>query len=284
MNDIIVAIDFSKGSLHALDYAIDFANHVQSNVMMVWVDGQANQDIAFSGAQPNELRDEARSNMEEILNSKKGSLKNGKLAYKLRKGKVYQEMASQAKASNASLIIAGTHGVTGYEEFWIGSNAYRIVSYAPCPVITVRYDFNMPGEGVKSIVLPIDGTLDTRQKVPFTIKMAKAFGADIHILALYSTSIKTIQRKVDNSARLVQKMISDEGINHYLEKGQSENITNTAINYAIKVNADLIAIMTEQETNASNILLGPFAQQMVNHSPVPVLSIQPHEIYSISTR
>ena len=284
MNDIIVAIDFSKGSIHALDYAIDFANHVQSDVMMVWVDGQANQDIAFSGAQPNELRDEARSNMEEILNSKKDSLKNGKLAYKLRKGKVYQEIANQAKASNASLIIAGTHGVTGYEEFWIGSNAYRIVSYAPCPVITVRYDFDMSGEGIKSIVLPIDGTLDTRQKVPFTIKMAKAFGADIHILALYSTSIKTIQRKVDNSARQVQKMISDEGINHYLEKGLSENITNAAINYAIKVNADLIAIMTEQETTASNILLGPFAQQMVNHSPVPVLSIQPHEIYSISTR
>ena len=284
MNDIIVAIDFSKGSLHALDYAIDFANRVQSNIMMVWVDGQSNQDITFSGTQPNELRDEARKNMEDILESKKGMLKNGKLAYKLRKGKVYQEVANQAKANNAALIIAGTHGVTGYEEFWIGSSAYRIVSYAPCPVITVRYDFDMSGEGVKSIVLPIDGTLDTQQKVPFTIQMAKAFGADIHILALYSTSIKTIQRKVDNSARLVQKMISDEGINHYLEKGQSENITNTAINYAIKVNADLIAIMTEQETNASNILLGPFAQQMVNHSPVPVLSIQPSEIYSISTR
>jgi hypothetical protein len=42
--------------------------------------------------------------------------------------------------------------------------------------------------------------------------------------------------------------------------------------------------MTEQETNANNILLGPFAQQMVNYSPIPVLSIQPKEIYEISTR
>ena len=283
MNEIIVAIDFSKGSLHALDYAIDFANHVKSNIMMVWVDGHLNQDFAFS-AEVNEFRDEANKNMEEILKSRKGALKNGKLSYKLRKGKIYQEIANQAKANNAKLVIAGTHGVTGYEEFWIGSNAYRIVSYAPCPVITVRYDFNMSEEGIKSIVLPIDNTLDTRQKVAFTVETAKAFGADIHILALYSTNIKTMQRKVDNSARQVQKLISDEGINHYLETVHADNITNASINYALKVNADLIAIMTEQETTASNILLGPFAQQMVNHSPVPVLSIQPKEIYSISTR
>jgi len=283
MKEIIVAIDFSKGSLHALDYAIAFANLVKSNIMMVWVDGHVNQDSVFS-TDTNEFRDEAVKNMDEIMRSRKGMMKNGKLSYKLRKGKVYQEMANQAKINNASLIIAGTHGVTGYEEFWIGSNAYKIVSYAPCPVVTVRYDFDMREDGIKSIVLPIDSTLDTREKVPFTINMAKAFGADIHILALYTTSLKAVQRKVDNHARQVQKAITDAGINHYLEGVHAENITNASIDYAIKVNADLIAIMTEQETNASNILLGPYAQQMVNHSPVPVLSIQPKEIYSISTR
>lgn len=283
MKEIVVAIDFSKGSLHALDYAIAFANHVKSNVMMVWVDSHTNQDFAFS-AEVNEFREEAIRNMDEIMKTKKGQLKHGKLSYKLRKGKVYQEIANQAKYNDASLIIAGTHGVTGYEEFWIGSNAYRIVSYAPCPVITVRYDFNIGAECIKSIVLPIDSTLDTRQKVPFTVELAKLFNADIHILALYSTSIKAVQRKVDNYARQVQKYMTDAGINHYIESLQADNITNISIDYARKVNADLIAIMTEQETTASNILLGPYAQQMVNHSPVPVLSIQPKEIYSISTR
>ncbi len=283
MKEIVVAIDFSKGSLHALDYAIEFANHVKSNIMMVWVDSHSNQDFAFS-AEVNEFREEAVKNMEEILKEKKGKLKHGKLSYKLRKGKVYQEIANQAKYNDASLIIAGTHGVTGYEEFWIGSNAYRIVSYAPCPVITVRYDFNIQRDGIKTIVLPVDSTLDTRQKVPFSVEVAKAFNADIHILALYSTTIKAVQRKVDNYARQVQKYISDAGVNHQLESLQADNITNVAIEYARRVDADLIAIMTEQETTASNILLGPFAQQMVNHSPIPVLSIQPKEIYSISTR
>mgnify|MGYP000974535028 CR=1 FL=1 len=81
-----------------------------------------------------------------------------------------------------------------------------------------------------------------------------------------------------------EKKITEAGINQYTETIEADNITNATIKYAQKVNASLIAIMTEQETTASNILLGPYAQQMVNHSPIPVLSIQPKEIYSISTR
>ncbi|HAH60245.1 MAG: universal stress protein [Lentimicrobiaceae bacterium] len=283
MKEIIVAIDFSKGSLHALDYAIELANHQKSNLTMVWVDNNANQEMFFSSA-PNEFREEAIKNLDEIMASKKPKLKSGKLSYKLRKGKVYQEIANQAKANNAELIIAGTHGVTGYEEFWIGSNAYRIVSYAPCPVITVRYDFEITSRPISSIVLPIDNTLDTRQKVPFTIEMAKIFNADIYLLSLYSTPFKAMHKKVDNYTREAQKKITEAGINQYTETIEADNITNATIKYAQKVNASLIAIMTEQETTASNILLGPYAQQMVNHSPIPVLSIQPKEIYSISTR
>lgn len=283
MKDIVVAIDFSKGSLHALDYAIEFANHVKSSIVIVWVDSHVNPDFAFT-PETNEFRDEANKNLEEILKLNKGKLRHGKMTYKIRKGKVYQEIANQAKYNDAFLIIAGTHGVTGYEEFWIGSNAYRIVSYAPCPVITVRHDFIIKPEGISSIVLPIDSTLDTRQKVPFTVQVAKLFGADINLLALNTTTIKSVQRKVDTYTRQVEKFLEEANINFSTESIVADNITNASIDYAQKVGADLIAIMTEQETTASNILLGPFAQQMVNHSPIPVLSIQPKEIYAISTR
>lgn len=282
MKDIIVAIDFSKGSLHALDYAIEFANHVKSNLMMVWVNSQLNQETFNS--ESNQYKDEAVKNFEDLLESKSDKLKYGKLTYKMRKGKVYQEIASQAKAINAGLIIAGTHGVTGFEEFWIGSNAYRIVSYAPCPVITVRYDFNIKPEGIKSIVLPIDNSSDTRQKIPYAVHLAKAFNAEIHLLAIYSTNLKSMQRRVENSALMAQRYIEEAGIKYSLSSKHAENITNSTLEYAQLIDADLIAIMTEQETNASNILLGPFAQQMVNYSQIPVLSIQPKEIYEISTR
>lgn len=282
MKNIIVAIDFSQGSIHALDYAIAFANHMKSNLMMVWVNSKVNHDSLNS--EVNQYKDEAVRNFDELIKAKGESLQYGKLTYKLRKGKVYQEIAAQAKAIDAELIIAGTHGVTGYEEFWIGSNAYRIVSYAPCPVVTVRYDFRIKPEGIRSIVLPIDSSADTRQKVPYAIQLAKSFNADIHLVAIYATTLKSMQRRVENSALMAQRIISEAGITYSVNTRHAENITNATLEYAQFVDADLIAIMTEQETNASNILLGPFAQQMVNYSQIPVLSIQPKEIYEISTR
>jgi hypothetical protein len=60
----------------------------------------------------------------------------------------------------------------------------------------------------------------------------------------------------------------------------SNNISKDTIDYALKIGADLITIMTEQETPA-NILLGVHAQQMVNQSPVPILSIHPVEHFCL---
>ena len=42
--------------------------------------------------------------------------------------------------------------------------------------------------------------------------------------------------------------------------------------------------MTEQEISAKNLLLGPYAQQMVNHSPMPVLSIHPKDLLESLSR
>jgi hypothetical protein len=41
--------------------------------------------------------------------------------------------------------------------------------------------------------------------------------------------------------------------------------------------------MTEQETKTSNIFLGPYAHQMVNHSPFPVLSIHAKDTLATGT-
>lgn len=52
--------------------------------------------------------------------------------------------------------------------------------------------------------------------------------------------------------------------------------------YVKEVDGDLIAIMTEQETSAANIFLGPYAQQIVNRSEVPVLSVHSNGIYDVT--
>jgi nucleotide-binding universal stress UspA family protein len=278
MKKIITAIDFSRCSIHALEYAINLANTVEADIVMVWVD--ASESDSEMAVVSREIRLEKKMQFEELIERYSPALKTGGLTYKIRKGKVYQEIANQAKYDDAILIVTGSHGVSGFEKFWIGSNAFRIVSYAPCPVLTVRLAYQFK-PSIKTIVVPIDSTGDTRQKVPYIVRLAKFFGSEIHILAIYSTNILAIQKKVDIFVEQTARFIHDHGVKFKAEVVQADNITNAIINYSEKVDADLISIMTEHEISAANFLLGPYAQQMVNNSPIPVLASQPKEFQKI---
>jgi nucleotide-binding universal stress UspA family protein len=78
---------------------------------------------------------------------------------------------------------------------------------------------------------------------------------------------------------MVQRHFDKVGVNYitkYLEvKG---NVTTDTIEYAESVNADMIAIMTEQESTFSNLLMGTFAQQMITQSKIPVLTVRPRQV------
>ena len=89
------------------------------------------------------------------------------------------------------------------------------------------------------------------------------------------------KQKVDNYTLQVKKYLEEENVNFVIEKVDADNITNATINYANEINADVIAIMTEQEMTTANLFLGAYAQQMVNHSPIPVLSIHAREYIRI---
>lgn len=279
MKQIIVATDFSKCSLHALEYAINLANKIKANILLVWVDNTRSDESVYTDTTQGS-RKEITEGFDEIIEEYNSKLDPGEITYKIRKGKVHIEVANQAKYSDAMLVVAGTHGVTGFEEFWIGSNAYRIVTYAPCPVVTVRTNHEFSND-MNKIVVPIDSSLETRQKLTFTTKIAKYFKSEMHILSLYSTSIKAVKQKVDNYTLQVKKYLEEENVNFVIEKVNAENITNSTINYANDINADMIAIMTEQEMTTANLFLGAYAQQMVNHSPIPVLSVHAKEYIRI---
>ena len=207
---------------------------------------------------------------------------NGKITYKIRKGKVYREIAAEAKASRAMLVVAGTHGASGFDEFWIGSNATRIVSACECPVITIRAGINIR-RPLHRIVFPVDSTLDTRQKATFTGHLAKLHDAEVHIVRLYSSKVKPIRENVDFYASQVARYFDQEGIKYHIETLEVNNLADAMIAYAKEVDANLISIMTEQETTTSNLWMGPYAQQVVNHSPIPVLSIHSRELMTIAT-
>ncbi|NCA86265.1 MAG: universal stress protein [Clostridia bacterium] len=268
MKKIIVAVDFSTGSIHALRYAIAIANKAQSDILMVWVDKTASPESIYS-ISVEDYRTEAVKRFTELVDQYQPLHTGGKLEYKLRKGKIYLEIVTLAKRRQADLIVMGAHGVSGYEQFWIGSNANRVISNAGCPVITVNSGFELKSE-IKKIVVPIDHYNDTLLKIPFTVEFSRLYQSELHLTAVHATNMETMHRRIENFLDKARKYIDKANVPYHIEYLKSAEITKSTIEYAQSINADLISIMTEQDDNG---LLGPCAQQIVNHSPIPILSM-----------
>ncbi|MCX6269485.1 MAG: universal stress protein [Bacteroidetes bacterium] len=271
MNKIVVAIDFSECSINAFLHSMSIAQHCNGELILLWVEKEANEKEKYQNKSPEHLKD-VQNAFEDMIAKYQPDHPDVNMSWKIRKGKIYKEVTGEAKSVKAMLIVTGTHGAAGFEEFWIGSNANKIVSSSTCPVITIRGGINIQ-RPLKRIVLPIDSAEETRQKSSFTGYMAKKHDAEIFILKLYTSKLKTMRQKVDIYAAQVAEYFVEENIKHQTDQVVCENISDATIEYAAKIDANLIAIMTEQETTTANIFLGPYAHQMVNHSPFPVLSI-----------
>ena len=277
MKTILVAIDFSKNASHALSYALLYANKLDTNIHLIWVDNTSS-DESVTDSIEGELRREKKSYMNKIIDEYQPLLKQGKIEMIFRKGRIYQEISKAAREIKAEMIFTGTHGVSGYEQYWIGSNAYRIVTQAPCPVITVRNDFQF-GKTVKNILLPLDGSLETKQKLPFACNLANSFGSTIHLLEVYNTPIKVIRKRIDQFGQEAKKCLVEQEVDFVLDKIEADNVAASILDYSNSQNIDLIMIMTDQGTTTANKYLGPYAQQLINNSTVPVLSLRAKEYH-----
>jgi len=272
---IIVGIDFSECSINAFEHAITVAQKAKSGIVMVWVNHLDYSKEVFS-TEPKQIVNEVTMRFEKMIEKYEKKLWGYPLEYRIRKGKVYKEVCAIADEVDAFLIVIGTHGSSGFEEFWIGSNANRVVSASKIPVISIRGGIDIDKE-MKTIVMPFDSTKITRQKLPMTSLLASYFNSEVHILGLYTSTLDDLRYRINNYVAQAEDYFKENGVKFKVHFLEPDNITEATIEYAKSVKANLISIMTEQETTTSNLWMGPYAAQMVNHSPIPVLSIHPDD-------
>jgi nucleotide-binding universal stress UspA family protein len=281
MNKLILSgIDFSDCSINALEHAVSIAAKAQANLTMVWVNRPVSGKEIYQIDQEH-IVGEAIKRFEELVNKYQPLLPDGRINYLIRKGKVYQEIVASADELDAFLIVIGTHGSSGFEEFWLGSNANRIVTASSRPIITIRGGVDI-SRTISKIVMPIDSTVESRQKVPLTTLLAKYFNAEIHVLAMNTSSFESVREMVKEYTNQVERYLLENEMKFSLIELDVDNITDATIEYAVKIGANLISIMDEQETATANLWLGPYAQQMVNHSPIPVLCVHAKDLIGMS--
>lgn len=283
MQNILVATDFSGDSINALEHALLWANRLNCNLQLIHVSKNVIFDFPglFNKPESKDI-DELKSMLKKIVERYADSylVKEGTFNYVLREGKPYQQIIEQAEEIDAKIIVVGTHGVSGFEEYLLGSNAFRVVSKSPLPVLTIRHGF--PKMIPLKIVLPIDITNQSRQKVPFVCELAQTFGSIVHVLGVRETDTPEVIYRINQYVLQVEEYLKLRDVPLVSNVINGGNITQLTIQYAKNVDADLIAIMTEQTERPENLWMGPYAQQMVNHSPIPVLSLETADLSNLN--
>jgi nucleotide-binding universal stress UspA family protein len=138
---ILYPSDFSRVSEAAFMEAIRMAKMNGSELLVMHVLAPV---IPFVGTIPPEVYDEietsARSQAQAQIDRLVARAKMAGVRAKglLLKGMPHEQITRVARCERAELVVIGTHGRTGLAKLILGSVAGRVMSVAPCPVLTVR--------------------------------------------------------------------------------------------------------------------------------------------------
>ncbi len=195
-------------------------------------------------------------------------------------GKPWKCIIEAATELSANIIIMGTHGASGLGEIFAGTNAARVISTAPCPVITLQQQGKTPG--YSKILLPIDLSRETGEKLELGVEFAQNFSADLMVVSILKGKSERdkerLQSRMAKAVAFIKKHNVKVESTMLVAKG---DVSKVVLDYASEVGVDLIMIMTQQEENGGlrTTFLGTDSAHVVNHSKIPVLSIKPKREY-----
>lgn len=272
---IVIPVDFSKTSIKAIKHAAFIAKINKGELILLNV--QKKNDLidiilpALKLKNTNAVTDFLREKLEKLADDIRKEY-GIKVTSQVSLGHVTSEIVHVANEDKAGLIVMGTHGGDSQSSVILGSNAYRVLTKAHCPVMTVRA--NTSAIGYKNIVLPIDSTPHTRQKVVPTIHFAEKFGAKIHILGLLGKGEDNYKHNLGIIVNQIEKLVAKSKLTCAVTIAKADDSSSKIIKYATKNKADLISIMSDQHGGIPS-LLGSFAHHIVNDSKIPVLTFKP---------
>ncbi len=278
MTKILVPIDFSDNSLNALEFGIQIANKLKADLKILHVKTKKVEYRYAKRVPELILSDNVGEWMNEIVehNKSKYLVPGGNFGYQVREGNVIKEVTNQAKYDDATLIVVGTHGASGFEDKWIGSNAYRLVHSSIVPVLTIRPEREW--RSITKVILPISFSRTSRQKVPAVVGMAKLFDAKLYVVGIKEPGYNILKSRVNAYVKQTVRFIhknTDLRVESEILSGKSK--AELLMDYVEQIDADIVATNVLRSSNPFDNLLKPFANQLINECKCPVLAVPTKE-------
>ena len=150
MKNILLPTDFSKNSLNAAKFAIEFfkeeecAFHLLNTYTPAIVHSRFMAATIHGGLLEDNVRSESESGLEEFLNQINTYYKYPQHSFNCVSSfnLLTEEIKELVEAKDIDFIVTGTKGSSGFEEVFLGSNTVRIIkAVRTCPILAVPEDF-----------------------------------------------------------------------------------------------------------------------------------------------
>ena len=297
---ILMATDFSVCSESALEYALLWARTCQAELECIHVTA-LHPHFDVEGAIIQTYLEDQRRQAKPLLD---GLVKRAQASHPQTKGHecigiADQEICRLALEHGSDFIVIGTHGWTGLNHLLLGSVAERVVTHAPCPVITVRRperksDTATPSTNSKieipptpsHILIPLDFSDCSLDAVELAAQVAKDF--DIKVTLLYvrephgngldfPLDLHGAQRvhelQVKKQLEKLSQSLEDKGISSSALM-KTYPIAQAILEAAQENQADLIVMGTHGRRGMSRLLIGSETAKVLRQSPIPVLTVK----------
>jgi nucleotide-binding universal stress UspA family protein len=276
-NKILIPFDFSEQSTIALDQSYNIAKmaNAEIHLLHVIIENNALWGL-FSKREQDDLEIKLKDKLIDFANviEKKSGVKVTPI---VEKGKLVETILENAERLNVNFLIVGTTGNQESKFKIVGSNSLRIIRDSKCPVITIKGKQHR--EGCHNIVLPIDLTKETREKVNYAIYFAKYFGSKVHAVTMNTATDTYVINRLNAQLRQVCEYIKSQGVdctqNFLNTQSGNSNMCNALLEFSHKAEADLLIIMTQQEADVIKYFVGSLAKEIIHSSDIPVMSIVP---------
>lgn len=262
MPSIIVPSDFSKNSTVALRYAIQLCKISKKDLIVFHASHIS--AYALSAASTEEqmtllLQEDETSKMEKLQDQVNKAYKYLNVA-KIPEGTrllvqynpmVVERTLELATEQKASMIIMGTHGATGINKFFFGSNTSVMISKSEIPVLAIpeNYKWNAPKDILFASELQNMGK-ELKQLLPFALSTK----ANIRVLYL-DYGIDADDKKIKKALEAI-KTSGYKKIKLEIQKASIEDTLVSQLKKQIAKNKPDILVMFTRERTMWDRLFG----------------------------
>ena len=274
MKKILFPTDFSEVASNAFVHALEFAKIVQGELVLLHTfelpvyDNQffpENYNVVFDSLQLSEF-DMFKEEIPKLrMIAEERNLDKIKMTHRLMDGKLIYNMKRAIKEEKIDFVVMGTSGASGWEAFFLGSNAGSVISAIDVPVLSV----------------PLEAKFKKVETIGFTTryraKDKKALKDVLNIAKKMKAKVRCLYVKTNNSD------VAEATMKHWEKEFEgepvifsvipSDDVKSTIMDFVLFKDIDLLAMMTYKRNFFVELFKPSLTQKFANDFDVPILAM-----------